>query len=239
MSAVTAVPSEAASDDVQPAREPSSAEIGDASGVLDALQAACASGTSVALMSTGTATSCPGRLRGVTAEYLVIELARSPGNGLTQGDLCAVTLPLGGRTAGFMAPLYAIWHLANGRVRVTLETPTRIRRTEMRVAVRLPVFDDTVKAGIFFGEDCHRVDALDLSLHGMLVDVGTPMAARLRLGHRRMVVLAMGDDALILEAEVRRVDGTRLGLMFMLRETRPPALARMVAELQRRWNAMS
>jgi hypothetical protein len=79
------------------------------------------------------------------------------------------------------------------------------------------------------------VRPLDISLHGLLVEVADTPQTALEVGHRRMVELSLGRHHAVLEAEVRRRDGPRFGLLFVQRDVRPKALARIVSEIGRLW----
>jgi hypothetical protein len=203
--------------------------------VLQILQTATESGAPAALMSASMAMSCPGRLRAADATGVRLEFVRPPPGAISPGDACAVTFPLGGRTVGFMARAIAFDQDAGGRSWVTLSVPERIQHTEQRLAVRIPVPPDTLDAVLHVGDGAYAVEPIDLSLHGILVEVPAAAAAEIRPGHRRMLELQLGRHEIVLECEVRRVDGSRLGLLFIQRDDRPKALTKIIGELQRRW----
>jgi hypothetical protein len=52
-----------------------------------------------------------------------------------------------------------------------------------------------------------------------------------------MVALKLGDRKVLLEAEVRRRDGARYGMRFILRDKPPRELIRIISELSARWSA--
>lgn len=207
----------------------------DTESVLQILQTAAESDAPAAMMSANMAMSCPGRLKSADPTGVVLEFVRPPPGAISPGDACAVTFPLGGRTVGFMARAQAFDQDAGGRSWVTLACPDRIQHTEQRLAVRIPVPPETLDAVLHVGDGAYTVEAIDLSLHGILVEVPAVAAAQIRPGHRRMIELQLGRTEIVLECEVRRVDGMRLGLLFIQREQRPKALAKIIAELQRRW----
>lgn len=204
--------------------------------VLAILQTAAESQTPAALMSASMALSCPGRLKGAASTGVVLEFLRPPPGAISEGDACAVTFPLAGRTVGFMARATRMEQDAGGRTWVTLTVPDKIQHTEQRLAVRIPVAPGTMRAALFVGEDSREVEAIDLSLHGILVEITDLAGAGLEVGHRRMIELQLGRNSITLECEVRRIDGTRLGLLFIQRDQRPRALTKIVSELQRLWS---
>jgi hypothetical protein len=120
---------------------------------------------------------------------------------------------------------------------VTLELPQRIRHDEQRASVRVPVVEGALGAAILKGESLHQVKAIDISLHGILVEFRAGEVPDLAEGHRRMVALKLGARKVLLEAEVRRRDGARYGMRFVLRDKPPRDLIRMISELASKWSA--
>jgi hypothetical protein len=209
--------------------------MGETDTVLEILQTASESHAPAALMSASMAMSCPGRLKSATSEGVVLEFVRPPPGAISAGDACAVTFPLGGRTVGFMARALAFDQDAGGRSWVTLALPERIQHTEQRLAVRIPVPPDSLDAVLHVGDGAYAVEPIDLSMHGVLVEVPAAAAAEIRPGHRRMIELQLHRHEIVLECEVRRIDGLRLGLLFIQRDERPKVLAKIMSELQKLW----
>jgi hypothetical protein len=56
-------------------------------------------------------------------------------------------------------------------------------------------------------------------------------------GHRRMLALKIGDRKVLLEAKVRRRDGARYGMRFVLRDKPPRELTRIISAVAAKWDA--
>jgi hypothetical protein len=208
-----------------------------ADAALATLQVACETGTPASLMAAHMALSCAGRLKSASAEGVVVELSRPPPEPLREGAACAVTFPLAGRSAGFAARAKGVEPGAGTTVLVTLEVPARIQYNEQRISVRVPVPDGALGAAILKGgEQLHAVRPIDISLHGILIEVPPGEAAELAEGHRRMLALKFEGKTVLLEVEVRRHDGLRYGMLFIARGAPPRELVKIVATLQQRWS---
>jgi hypothetical protein len=206
-----------------------------ADAALATLQVACETGTPASLMAAHMALSCAGRLKSASAAGIVVELSRPPPEPLREGAACAVTFPLAGRGAGFTARAKSVEPGSGTAVLVTLEVPVRIQYNEQRVSVRVPVPDGALSAAILVGEKPISVRPIDISLHGILIELTAAGAIELGEGHRRMLALKFEGKTLVIEVEVRRHDGLRYGMLFMSRGSPPKDLVKIVAKLQQLW----
>lgn len=209
------------------------------SAALATLQAACETGAPASLMAAHMALSCAGRLRAASPEGVVLELPHPPTEPILPGAACAVSFPLAGRSAGFTGRATAVDEEPDGALLVTLEVPARIQRNDQRVSVRVPVPNGTLSAAILRGESLQPVRAIDISLHGILLEYREGEVPDLDEGHRRMVALKLDSKMVVLEAEVRRREGPRYGMFFIVRDRPPRDLVKIVGELQHRWSATS
>ncbi|MEM6996419.1 MAG: PilZ domain-containing protein [Myxococcota bacterium] len=203
-----------------------------ASEALQTLQTAAETEPPVSFIAAHMSLSCPGRLRGATAEGIVVELPHPPEGMVQVGAMAAIRFPIAGRAAGFTSRVQDVRELDSGAVGLRLEIPEKIRTDEQRAAVRIPVPDATLAAAMLDGETPVPVRAIDISLSGMGVELKGDTLTDLTLEHRRMVVLKLGRDKVLVEVEIRRQDGRRFGLAFVLRDERPPALVKIVSKLQ-------
>jgi hypothetical protein len=207
-----------------------------ADAALATLQVACETGTPASLMAAHMALSCAGRLKSASAAGIVVELSRPPPEPLLEGAACAVTFPLAGRGAGFTARAKSVEPGPGTTVLVTLDVPVRIQFNEQRVSVRVPVPDSSLGAAILEGDEVlHSVRPIDISLHGILVELSPGEPIELAEGHRRMLALKFEGKAVLIEVEVRRHDGLRYGMLFIVRGGPPKELVKIVAKLQQLW----
>ena len=207
----------------------------DSESVLQTLEASCETEAPVSLMAAHMAISCTGKLKEVTAGSVVLELSHSPPEPLMAGDRCAVTFPLAGRSAGFMSRVQSAtkW---GGFWTVKLDVPERIQPTEQRMSVRIPVAKGELGVAVVHGDNPHNVTPIDLSLDGVLIEFAAGEEPDIEVGQRWKVVLKRGEHKLLVDAEVRRRQGRRFGLLFMYRDGRPAQIRSIVSELQHLWH---
>ncbi len=203
-----------------------------ASAALEALQTASETEPPVSFIAAHMNLSCPGRLTGATAEGLIVELPHPPPGSVQVGALAAIRFPVAGRAAGFTSRVEVVDELDGGAVRLRMSIPEHIRTDEQRATVRIPVPEATMAAAMLDGETPVAVRPIDISLSGMAIELRGEHFGDLALEHRRMMVLKLGRDKVLLEVEVRRQDGPRFGLAFVLRDDRPAALVKIVSKLQ-------
>ncbi|MCA9706284.1 MAG: PilZ domain-containing protein [Myxococcales bacterium] len=208
------------------------------SAALVRLRAAAEMGTPISLMAAHMALSCAGHLREASPGGVVIELPHPP-RGSLLGAMVAISFPAAGKATGFTSPVTHVEPRAGGAVAVTLAVPERIQMGQQRASVRVPVPLGTMRAAILHGETPQPVVAIDLSLQGILVEYPDGQVPDIEEGHRRMVSLELDGKSVLLEAEVRRRDGPRYGMLFILREGRPSGLVAIVTALQYRWSSRS
>lgn len=201
---------------------------------LARLRAACELSTPVAMMAAHMALSCSGHLRSASPAGVVVDIPHPPRDPLL-GALVALSFPAGGKAAGFTSSITDLEEHEDGSVSVTLSVPDRIQLGQQRASVRVPVPPGTVSAAILHGESLQAVLAIDISLHGILIEFPEGHVPDIEEGHRRMVALKLEGKSVLLEAEVRRRDGARYGMYFILRGERPSALTSILSKLQFSW----
>lgn len=192
--------------------------------------------TPVSLMAAHMALSCAGHLRAASPEGVVIELPHPPRDRL-EGAVVAISFPVAGRTAGFTSAVAHVEERPDGSLAVTLALPEQIRHGQQRASVRVPVPPGTMRAAILRDESPHPVEAIDLSLKGILVEFREGEVPDIQQEHRRMMELSYQGDSVLIEAEARRRDGPRYGMLFILRDERPVGLIRIVTKLQYLWSS--
>lgn len=215
-------------------------EAGLPSGVKSALEtlcAACLTDAPASLMAAHMTLSCSGRLQSATAAGVAIELPHAPPEPLLPGAACAVSFPLAGRNAAFTGRATAVSEGPRGTCIVMVELPHRIRYDEQRASVRVPVLEGSLGAALLEGEAVQQVKAIDISLRGILIEFRSRDVPPLAEGLRRMLALKLGGRRVLLEAEVRRRDGARYGMRFILRDKPPRELVRIISELASKWAA--
>ncbi len=208
-----------------------------AKSTLETLASACETDAPASLLAAHMTLSCAGRMLSATPAGVTIELSCAPPEPLLAGAACAVSFPLAGRNAAFTGRVTQTQEGPRGTYHVTIEPPTRIRYDEQRASVRVPVVEGVLGAAILKGESLQQVKAIDISLQGVLVEFRSGEVPDILEGHRRMVALKLGERKVLLEAEVRRRDGARYGMRFILRDKPPRELIRIISELSARWYA--
>lgn len=203
-----------------------------ASAALQALETASETEPPVSFIAAHMNLSCPGYLRDATAEGLFVELPHPPPDSIEVGAIAAIRFAIAGKAAGFTSRVEETKEIGDGVLRLRMAIPPKIRTDEQRATVRIPVPGETLAAAILDGETPVAVRPIDISLSGMGIALRDDRLAELALEHRRMIVLKLGRHKVLLEVEVRRQDGQRFGLAFVLREDRPAALVKIVSKLQ-------
>jgi hypothetical protein len=216
-----------------PERDPVSPEVAAA---VETLEAACQTDAPASLRAAHMSLSCSGRLHAATPAGVVIDLPHPPHEPLSPGAACAVTFPLAGRSAGFTTRITGVLPTPRGGLRVTLAAPNKIRHDDQRASVRIPVVGG-LGGAILEGESLTQVMVIDISLNGALIEFRPGEAKDMAEGHRRMLVLKLGERKVLIDVEVRRRDGPRYGLRFQLRDKPPRDLIRIMQELSRMWTA--
>jgi len=199
---------------------------------LETLQTAAETEPPVSLLAAHMTLSCPGYLRAADDAGVLVELPRAPVSSLEVGATTAIRFPFAGKSAGFTTRVLELAETDDGGLRLRLEVPEAVRTDEQRTAVRVPIADGMVAAAIVEEEKPIRVSPLDISLSGMAIELGPDTPLELAVGHRRLIALKLGSLKVLLEVEVRRQDGARFGVAFILRDERPAALVKMVTKLQ-------
>ncbi len=200
--------------------------------VLPMLRAACNSQTPVALMAAHMSLSCTGRLRSASEEGVVIEIPNPP-DGTLLGSTAAVTYPSNDGTKGFVSEITGVDQTSTGETLATLAIPQRLRAGTRRSAVRVPVPPGTLTAMLVQGDGLRgNVLPVDISLTGILIEMDALRAQRLAVGTTLSLRIALGSLELLLQCEIRRKDGRRLGLLFVADGPPPERMAKIMWRLQ-------
>ena len=199
---------------------------------LETLQTAAETEPPVSLLAAHMTLSCPGYLRAADDTGVLVDLPRAPATSLEEGATTAIRFPFAGKSAGFTTRVLELAETRDGGLRLRLELPEVVRTDEQRTAVRIPISDGMLAAALVEEEKPIRVRPLDISLSGMAIELEEDTPLEIALGHRRLIALKLGSLKVLLEVEVRRQDGARFGVAFILRDERPPALVKMVTKLQ-------
>jgi hypothetical protein len=207
----------------------------EAENVFAILEAACETRASASLMAAHMALSCTGRLCAVAEGGVVVQLSHPPSEPLLPGAACAMTFVLAGRSVGCTARATVVVPGPADTLMVTLALPSKLRHNEQRVSVRIPVVRGGLTATVLRGEQRRPVKVIDISLHGLLIEIDRAGLSDLEEGHRRMLELVRDERTIVLEAEVRRQDGQRYGMAFIMRDAPPRDLVQILRELQQLW----
>jgi len=200
--------------------------------VLPVLQVACLSKTPVAVMAAHMSLSCTGRLCSASSEGVVVELSNPP-DGTLLGSSAAVTFPSGDGTKGFVSEVTGVDKTAGGDTIATLALPDQLRAGTRRSAVRIPVPPETLTAAIVQGDGVRGPAVpIDISLTGILIELDALRAQRVAAGAHLSLRIALGSVELLLECEVRRKDGRRLGLLILTDGPPPKRMAKIMWRLQ-------
>lgn len=205
---------------------------GQALAVLGRLQAASASQSPVSVMAAHMSLSCAGSLQSATADGIEIEIPNPPTATTLLGCTAAVSFPIGGKTAGFVADVTAVDLQADGTLLATLALPDDIRIGDRRTAVRIPVPKDALQVAVVGGDARGPTRPIDISLSGILIEVDARQAAAMPTGAVVLLSLARGPHDLRIEADVCRRDGLRLGLRFRCDDGPPRRLTQIMWKLQ-------
>lgn len=205
---------------------------------LGRLRTMCEMSTPISLMAAHMVLSCAGHLRAASPDGVILELPHPPPpHDSLDGAMVAISFPVAGRAAGFTGRVTGVQPRPGGALAVVVEVPERIHVGQQRASVRVPVPPGTLRAGFLCGETLRPVVAIDLSLKGILIEFREGEVPEIEQGHRRMLELTLGRTSVTLEAEVRRRDGSRYGLLFIVRGERSAGLVQIVTELQYLWSA--
>ncbi|MGH1347571.1 MAG: PilZ domain-containing protein [Nannocystales bacterium] len=200
--------------------------------VLPVLQVACLSKTPVALMAAHMSLSCTGRFRSASSDGVVVELPNPP-DGTLLGSSAAVTFPSGGGTKGFASEVIGVDKTPEGETLATLALPEQLTAATRRSAVRVPVPPDTLVAAVVQGDGVRgNVVPIDISLTGILVELDALRAQRVSVGAHLSLRIALGSLELLLQCEVRRKDGRRMGLLIITDGPPPKRMAKIMWRLQ-------
>lgn len=206
--------------------------------VLRQLQAACESHTNASLMAAHMTLSCLARMCAATAEGLVLEITNPPQSDVTLfGCAAAVRFPSKRGVAGFVERITEVRELTGGGLEVTIGVPERLQLDDRRAAVRIPVPRDTLRAAIINAAGRQAVSPVDISMTGILIEVDTSRRGAILLGQTLELQLvlpdeSLGDEVLLVEAEVCRRDGDRYGLRYVAGEEQRRGLAALLYLLQ-------
>ncbi len=197
------------------------------------LQMACASDTPASLLPAHMILSSAARMVAMSADGVVLEIPSPPETTLL-GSTAAITFPSIDGTSSFVSEVTAVDERPDGSVHVTVATPDTILAGNRRAAVRVPVPPDTVEATLVLCAARGKVKPIDISLGGLLVELDPLRAQSLEVGSIVSVRLAFEPIALLVDAEVRRREGRRFGLLFVTDiAAPPPELSKIMWKLQR------
>lgn len=203
---------------------------GDAMMVLGRLQ--MARDSPVSLIAAHMSLSCAGRLRSASSDGVVVEIAHPPETTL-RGSIVAVSFAAADSMTGFVSQVTDVADASDGALLVTLAVPGRLQAGDRRSTVRVPVPPNTVSATIVQGTARGAARAIDLSLLGILIELDEERAATLRVGDRVVLRLTLGQIQLLVDAEVRRRDGRRFGLLFQTNGEPPERMTKIMWKLQK------
>ncbi|MEM6993442.1 MAG: PilZ domain-containing protein [Myxococcota bacterium] len=201
--------------------------------VLGRLQAACASDTNASLMAAHMTLSCAGRLRSATSDGVVVEVPNPPTSETTiLGSTAAVSFSIGEQMAGFVSEIIALSAAEDGTLMATLRLPEQLQVGERRSAVRIPVPRGTLRAAFMRDGSPDLVEAVDISLTGILLELPPGLAEAQRVGSTVSLRLTLDRTVVLTDAEVCRRDGNRFGLRYRTEGPPPKGLARVLYALQ-------
>jgi hypothetical protein len=199
--------------------------------VLGRLQAACASDTNASLLAAHMSLSCAGRLRSASQAGVLVEIPNPPMSDVTLlGSTAAVSFPTGTKMAGFVARIIEIQLTPEGSLVATLELPDRLQVGDRRSAVRIPVPRGSLATVILHGGTRTPARAIDISLTGILIELDRRHLDS--IGGTVTLSIALGAREIVVDAEVCRRDGLRLGLRYLGGDTPPDGMADIIDELQ-------
>lgn len=199
--------------------------------VLGRLTIACASDSPASLMAAHMSLSCAGRLRSASADGVVVEIPNPPETEL-RGCTAAVTFPVGETMTCFLSQITEVADDSDGPMLVTLALPEELRIGNRRSTVRVPVPRGILNAAIVHGPARGSVEAVDISLLGILIEIDAERTSALRVGDTVPVRLSVGTIQILLDAEVRRQDGRRFGLLFPTGDGPPPQMTQIMWRVQ-------
>ena len=200
--------------------------------VLPRLQMACASDTPASLLAAHMTLSSAGRMVTVSDGGVVLVIPNPPEAKLL-GTTAAVTFPSSDGTSSFVSEVTAVQDMPDGSARVTLATPQTLMAGNRRAAVRVPVPPDTVKATLMLCAARGHVKPIDISLGGLLIELDPLRAQSLEVGATVSLRLTLEPLELLIDAEVRRRDGRRFGLLFVTDGPPHPLMSKIMWKLQR------
>jgi c-di-GMP-binding flagellar brake protein YcgR len=159
------------------------------------------------------------------------------------GVACCVSFVHNGRACVFLSTLESYQPPGKDRAlpRIALALPPQVAHVELRQSVRVPVGDNAplrVTAQTRSGQTFHALP-IDISLHGMFLDVFASEDPQLPEGAELQISLQLLDLHATLTAVVRRRQGSRYGLAFSGpagAPFEPPAAFReLITKLERLW----
>lgn|GEM_PF-2161038 len=161
---------------------------------------------------------------------------------LRVGTICCVSFPYELSFCVFLASISDLLIKGGNEFRVILPVPQQIKVSNLRRLYRVPIISD-VELGVsvqLADERVLGVQARDIAESGIEIDFGNGELPALNIGMLIDINLTYLDEIAYRKAEVRRLDGTRCGLLF-----RPPtadvereqsaALHNIVMSLQKMW----
>ena len=178
------------------------------------------------------------RFEAVAKDTVTFVLMQPTGTPVTPLSLCCVTFLSSERTCAFVGKVHKFAYPS-----LVLQLPTQISVAEGRVAYRVPITMDTgLKVRVKTQDAVVRdVEAIDISLAGMLIAVAKTKSSAIAIGAELDVELRLDDEIVRVSGIVRRQAGAnQYGIFFpdcvVKGELRPPDdLLRMVNVLERTW----
>lgn len=186
---------------------------------MASLQALCEAGSPVSLMSRDLLATHYGRFSSVDEESLIIDFPERP-TGLPFGPpaLCVVSFLVAEGSCLFTSHIKRNLGTPDGvGGRLYIAVPNAIRRAESRLAFRVPVGPDidlglrvaTTRGTVLPGR------VADISLCGVLAELGELEATGLSYDERVQVNLSMMGHDVQLRGAIRRVEPPRYGIYFL------------------------
>lgn len=202
--------------------------------LLGRLQVACANDTPASLRAAHMSLSCAGRLHSASAAGLIVELPNPPTDDVALiGSAVALSFPVGAKIASFASEITEAQSGRDGSILATLHLPDALQVDDRRAAVRIPVPRGALNATILRDDRREAVRAIDISLTGILIELGGTQPASVEVGGSLTVGLTLGEHDLVVETKVCRRDARRFGLQYVSNGGPPRKLARVIYEIQK------
>lgn len=187
--------------------------------------------------------SSPANFLRISPAGLEVLIATDEGRDVLRiGTICCISFPYELSFCVFLASISDLLIKGGNEFRIVLPVPQQIKVSNLRRLYRVPIISDAeLTVTVKLSDDrSQRVHARDIAESGIEIDFGDGELPALNIGMLLGIELNYRDESAQRKAEVRRLDGTRCGLLF-----RPPsadvereqsaALHNIVMSLQQLW----